>query len=118
MSVPCRRRRHRERRRIYRSISLHPRKPKGHVSVMSSTKKLPGSHGALPETSRKNQEILQTTLWSISSGGQDVETIHGTQKPVECMRRPSPLDIASDGAIDHAPIERVSSPHTNGKRWY
>jgi DNA invertase Pin-like site-specific DNA recombinase len=67
---------------------------------------------------RKNQEILQTTLWSISSGGQDVETIHGTQKPVECMRRPSPLDIASDGAIDHAPIERVSSPHTNGKRWY
>jgi hypothetical protein len=53
-----------------------------------------------------------------ASGGQDVETIHGTQKPVECMRRPSPLDIASDGAIDHAPIERVSSPHTNGKRWY
>jgi DNA invertase Pin-like site-specific DNA recombinase len=34
------------------------------------------------------------------------------------MRRPSPLDIAGDGAVDHAPIERVSSPHTNGKRWY
>jgi DNA modification methylase len=30
----------------------------------------------------------QTTLWTISSGGQDTETIHGTQKPVECMRRP------------------------------
>ena len=30
----------------------------------------------------------QTTLWSISSGSQDMETIHGTQKPVECMRRP------------------------------
>jgi len=30
----------------------------------------------------------QTTLWSISSGGQDTETAHGTQKPVECMRRP------------------------------
>lgn len=30
----------------------------------------------------------QTTLWSISSGAQDMETIHGTQKPVECMRRP------------------------------
>jgi DNA modification methylase len=30
----------------------------------------------------------QTTLWSIASGGQDTETIHGTQKPVECMRRP------------------------------
>jgi DNA modification methylase len=30
----------------------------------------------------------QTTLWSIGSGGQDTETAHGTQKPVECMRRP------------------------------
>jgi DNA modification methylase len=30
----------------------------------------------------------QTTLWTIPSGGQDIETAHGTQKPVECMRRP------------------------------
>jgi DNA modification methylase len=30
----------------------------------------------------------QTTLWTIPSGGQDTDTIHGTQKPVECMRRP------------------------------
>lgn len=30
----------------------------------------------------------QTTLWNISSGNQDTDTIHGTQKPVECMRRP------------------------------
>lgn len=30
----------------------------------------------------------QTTLWTIGSGGQDTETAHGTQKPVECMRRP------------------------------
>jgi DNA modification methylase len=30
----------------------------------------------------------QTTLWSIASGGQDSETPHSTQKPVECMRRP------------------------------
>jgi DNA modification methylase len=30
----------------------------------------------------------QTTLWSIASGGQDSETSHSTQKPVECMRRP------------------------------
>ena len=30
----------------------------------------------------------QTTLWTIPSGGQDTETVHGTQKPVECMRRP------------------------------
>ena len=30
----------------------------------------------------------QTTLWSISSRAQDAETTHGTQEPVECMRRP------------------------------
>lgn len=30
----------------------------------------------------------QTTLWHIASSGQDAETTHGTQKPVECMRRP------------------------------
>lgn len=30
----------------------------------------------------------QTTLWTISSRDQDAETVHGTQKPVECMRRP------------------------------
>jgi DNA modification methylase len=30
----------------------------------------------------------QTTLWTIPSAGQDADTIHGTQKPVECMRRP------------------------------
>ncbi|WPB83748.1 site-specific DNA-methyltransferase [Sediminicoccus rosea] len=30
----------------------------------------------------------QTTLWSISSRAQDADTVHGTQKPVECMRRP------------------------------
>jgi DNA modification methylase len=30
----------------------------------------------------------QTTLWQISNRDQDAETVHGTQKPVECMRRP------------------------------
>ncbi|MFQ3895480.1 site-specific DNA-methyltransferase [Sphingobium sp. R-7] len=30
----------------------------------------------------------QTTVWPISSKAQDAETVHGTQKPVECMRRP------------------------------
>ena len=29
----------------------------------------------------------QTTLWQIANKDQDVETVHGTQKPVECMRR-------------------------------
>jgi len=30
----------------------------------------------------------QTTLWTVPSRNQDAETVHGTQKPVECMRRP------------------------------
>jgi DNA modification methylase len=30
----------------------------------------------------------QTTVWPIASRDQDATTIHGTQKPVECMRRP------------------------------
>jgi DNA modification methylase len=30
----------------------------------------------------------QTTLWSIGAGPEDIATVHGTQKPVECMRRP------------------------------
>jgi DNA modification methylase len=34
----------------------------------------------------------QTTLWQIPTrapeGGQNAATVHGTQKPVECMRRP------------------------------
>ena len=30
----------------------------------------------------------QSTLWQIPNRDQDAETVHGTQKPVECMRRP------------------------------
>jgi hypothetical protein len=30
----------------------------------------------------------QTTLWHIPSKDQDAQTVHGTQKPVDCMRRP------------------------------
>ena len=30
----------------------------------------------------------QTTLWQIPNRAQDAETVHGTQKPVACMRRP------------------------------
>ncbi|MFC0386864.1 site-specific DNA-methyltransferase [Muricoccus vinaceus] len=30
----------------------------------------------------------QTTVWHIPSRDQDTDTVHGTQKPVECMRRP------------------------------
>ncbi|HYZ22559.1 MAG TPA: DNA methyltransferase, partial [Rhodopila sp.] len=30
----------------------------------------------------------QTTLWQIANRDQDADTAHGTQKPVECMKRP------------------------------
>ena len=35
-----------------------------------------------------NGDRRQTTLWTIPSRDQDAATVHGTQKPVECMRRP------------------------------
>lgn len=45
----------------------------------------------------------QTTLWSIPSRGQDAETIHGRQKPVECMRRPM-LNNSSPGQAVYDPF--------------
>jgi DNA modification methylase len=45
----------------------------------------------------------QTTLWTITSRGQDTETIHGTQKPVECMRRPM-LNNSSAGQAIYEPF--------------
>ncbi len=41
----------------------------------------------------------QTTLWNISSKNQDAETVHGTQKPVECMRRPIVNNTSPGDAI-------------------
>jgi DNA modification methylase len=35
-----------------------------------------------------NGDRRQTTLWEIPSRDQDAKTVHGTQKPVEAMRRP------------------------------
>jgi DNA modification methylase len=45
----------------------------------------------------------QTTLWTIPSGGQDIETSHSTQKPVECMRRPI-LNNSSPGQAVYEPF--------------
>lgn len=46
----------------------------------------------------------QTTLWSIASRESDQQaTIHGTQKPVECMRRPM-LNNASRGQAVYDPF--------------
>jgi DNA modification methylase len=41
----------------------------------------------------------QTTLWTIPSGGQDTQTEHSTQKPVECMRRPIQNHCSSGQAV-------------------
>ena len=45
----------------------------------------------------------QSTLWSIPSRDQDAQTVHGTQKPVECMRRPM-LNNASPGQGVYEPF--------------
>jgi DNA modification methylase len=45
----------------------------------------------------------QTTVWPISSKAQDTETVHGTQKPVECMRRPM-LNNSSIGQAVYEPF--------------
>jgi DNA modification methylase len=45
----------------------------------------------------------QTTVWPIASKGQDAETVHGTQKPVECMRRPM-LNNSSMGQAVYEPF--------------
>ncbi len=42
----------------------------------------------------------QATLWAISNGGdEDAATVHGTQKPVACMRRPIINNSAAGEAI-------------------
>jgi DNA modification methylase len=45
----------------------------------------------------------QTTLWHISGKDQDAATVHGTQKPVECMRRPF-LNNSSPGQAVYEPF--------------
>jgi DNA modification methylase len=45
----------------------------------------------------------QTTLWSIASRDQDATTVHGTQKPVECMRRPI-LNNSAPGQAVYEPF--------------
>ncbi len=50
----------------------------------------------------------QTTLWQIASRAQDAETVHGTQKPVECMARP----IRNNSAPGQAVYEPFSGSGT------
>ena len=45
----------------------------------------------------------QTTLWKIANKDQDATTIHSTQKPVECMRRPM-LNNSNPGQAVYEPF--------------
>jgi DNA modification methylase len=45
----------------------------------------------------------QSTLWSIPNRDQNATTVHGTQKSVECMRRPM-LNNASPGQAVYEPF--------------
>ena len=63
----------------------------------------------------------QTTLWTISSKDQDAETVHGTQKPVECMRRPI-LNNTSPGEAIYEPFlgsgTTLIAAETTGRRCF
>ncbi|MCL1630134.1 site-specific DNA-methyltransferase [Roseibaca sp. V10] len=45
----------------------------------------------------------QSTLWQIPNRDQDAATVHGTQKPVESMRRPM-LNNANPGQVIYEPF--------------
>lgn len=61
----------------------------------------------------------QSTLWSIPNRDQDATTVHGTQKPVECMRRPI-LNNSSAGQAVYEPFcgsgSTVIAAETSGRQ--
>jgi DNA modification methylase len=64
----------------------------------------------------------QATLWPISTGGdEDAATIHGTQKPVECMRRPI-LNNSAPGEAVYEPFcgsgSTIIAAETTGRICY
>jgi DNA modification methylase len=63
----------------------------------------------------------QSTLWHIPSRDQDATTIHGTQKPVECMRRPI-LNNSSPGQAVYEPFSgsgsTIIAAETTGRACY
>jgi DNA modification methylase len=63
----------------------------------------------------------QSTLWHIPSRDQDAATIHGTQKPVECMRRPI-LNNSSPGQAVYEPFSgsgsTIIAAETTGRACY
>jgi DNA modification methylase len=50
-----------------------------------------------------NGDRKQSTLWHIENRNQDAETVHSTQKPVECMRRPI-VNNSSPGQAVYEPF--------------
>lgn len=71
---------------------------------------------AVRGTGHWNGDRKQTTLWQIaaraaaSPGGQDAATVHGTQKPVECMKRPMENNSAPGDVV----YEPFSGSFTTG----
>ena len=58
---------------------------------------------AVRGTGHWNGDRKQSTLWHIENRNQDAETIHSTQKPVECMRRPI-VNNSSPGQAVYEPF--------------
>ncbi len=58
---------------------------------------------AVRGTGHWSGDRTQSTLWTIPNRDQDAATVHGTQKPVECMRRPM-LNNASAGQAIYEPF--------------
>ncbi|MDP8988939.1 MAG: site-specific DNA-methyltransferase [Acidobacteriota bacterium] len=63
---------------------------------------------AVRGTGHWNGDRKQSTLWHIENRNQDAETVHSTQKPVECMRRP----IANNSSPGQAVYEPFSGSGT------
>ena len=64
----------------------------------------------------------QATLWPIGTGGdEDAATVHGTQKPVECMRRPI-LNNSAPGEAAYEPFcgsgSTIIAAETTGRVCY
>jgi len=63
----------------------------------------------------------QATLWAIAAAGgdEDAATVHGTQKPVECMRRPM-LNNSAPGEAVYEPFAgsgtTIIAAETTGRR--
>src|SRR5579863_712314 len=58
---------------------------------------------AVRGTGHWNGDRKQSTLWHVENRNQDSQTVHSTQKPVECMRRPI-VNNSSPGQAVYEPF--------------